>query len=76
MAAKKTPNKTKLRKLVADALEILNSFGIPVAEETERRQTRIAKAFIAVTGMTSDSSWTDAKSDADGHRLRSREVLA
>jgi hypothetical protein len=75
MAAKKKPNKNRLEKLVADALEILSAFGIPVAEETKRRQTRMAKAFIAVAGMTADSGWAEAKSDADGHRLRSREVI-
>lgn len=68
-------NKRKLQKLVADALEILQAFGVPIADKTQLRQTRIAKAFIAVAGMTSDSSWADAKSNDDGHRLRSREVL-
>lgn len=75
MATKKKPNKRKLEQLVADAQEILSAVGIPVAEETKRRQMRIAKAFIAVAGMTADSDWVDAKSDTDGHRLRSREVI-
>lgn len=75
MVAKKKPNKKKLEKLVAEALEILSAFGIPVTEETMRRRTRMAKALIAVAGMTAESDWAEAKSDADGHRLRSREVI-
>lgn len=65
----------KLQNLVVDALAILRAFGVPVDAETKLRQTRIAKAFIAVSGMTEKSAWADAKSNDDGHRLRSREVL-
>jgi hypothetical protein len=68
-------NNKKLQKLVADALEILNAFGVPVDGKTKLRQTRMAKALIAVAGMTPSSVWAQARSNDDGHRLRSREVL-
>ncbi len=64
-----------LKKLVSDALEILQAFGIPLERETQLRKMRIAKAFLAVAGMKPGLSWAEAKSNDDNHRLRSRDVL-
>jgi type II restriction enzyme len=61
--------------LVADALTIVEAFGIPMAGLTERRKQKMAKAFLAVSGMKPGMSWSEVKSNDDGHRLRSREVI-
>ncbi|MCA3058537.1 MAG: hypothetical protein ING60_01755, partial [Rhodocyclaceae bacterium] len=64
-----------IASLVADALTIVEAFGVPLAGLTERRKLKMAKAFLAVSGMKPNMSWSDVKSNDDGHRLRSREVI-
>jgi type II restriction enzyme len=67
--------KTQIRKLVAEALEILESFGVPTDELTERKKERMAKAFLAVAGLGPSNQWSAVRSIDDGHRLLSRQVL-
>jgi hypothetical protein len=56
-----------------EALAILSALGIPTDAMTERRKERMAKAFLAVAGMTADSTWEMARAD---NRLRSRDVIS
>jgi hypothetical protein len=63
----------KVSKLVMEALAILSALGIPTDAMTERRKERMAKAFLAVAGMTADSTWEMARAD---NRLRSRDVIS
>jgi type II restriction enzyme len=65
----------KLDKLVLETLEILGVLGIPVADLPKRRKEKMAKAFLAVAGMKTTSSWVDVKDLNSGHKLLSREVL-
>jgi BsuBI/PstI restriction endonuclease domain/BsuBI/PstI restriction endonuclease HTH domain len=66
----------KIEGLVEQALEILGLFGIPVDSLTDRRKTKMAKAFLAVAGMKPGMAWADAKDNNSGHRLRSRQIIA
>jgi len=67
--------KTQIRKLVAEALEILESFGVPTHDLTDRKKERMAKAFLAVAGLGPSNQWSAVRSIDDGHRLLSRQVL-
>jgi len=64
--------KSRLEKLVDETLIILTSLGIPMIGMTSRRKVKMAKAFLAVAGMKSNSSWIDVRDD---NRLRSRDVI-
>lgn len=61
---------------VAEALDILVSFGVPTDAMTVRRKQKMAKAFIAVAGLKPGMSWSNARANDPNHRPRSREVIA
>ena len=71
----RAPTKTEIESLVSEALQILEALGIAFNGLSVRRKTKMAKAFLAVAGLKPDSTWADAKSNDDGHRLRSREII-
>lgn len=53
------PNSNKsqsIQKTINEALDILESVGIPVQTKTERGLERLAVCFLAVTGITNDWS--------------------
>jgi hypothetical protein len=64
-----------LEKLIEEALEIIIAFGVPLEGLTPRRKVKMAKAFLAVAAMKPGLKWSTVKSNDDGHRLRSREVI-
>lgn len=68
-------NSLNIRNLVDEAIVILSELGVPVIGMTARRKERMAKAFLAVAGLRPGLSWADAKSNEDGHRLVSRQIL-
>jgi hypothetical protein len=61
--------------LVTQALQLLAAFGLPVDGLSLRRKTRMAKAFIAVAGLTPIQTWAEIKVNDANHRLRSRDVI-
>jgi len=61
--------------LLHETHEILHAFSIPLERLTTRRKEKMAKAFLAVAGMKPGMRWSEAKSEADMHRLRSRDVI-
>jgi BsuBI/PstI restriction endonuclease domain/BsuBI/PstI restriction endonuclease HTH domain len=68
-------NKTQIRRLVSEALKILGGFGVPMDNLTLRKKERMAKAFLAVSGLGPTVEWSSVRSHDDGHRLLSRQVL-
>jgi hypothetical protein len=68
-------SKKKIDKLVGEAIEILVAFGVPTTNMTERRRIRMAKAFIAVSGLKPGMSWADTRANDPDHRLRSRDII-
>jgi hypothetical protein len=62
----------RIAQRVAETLEILTDLGIPVSGLTARRRVRMAKAFMAVAGLTPTANWSSVLSD---NRLRSRDVI-
>ena len=57
------------KKVINEALDILESVGIPV-DGTERRLERTAVCFLAVAGVTND--WSKAKENTN---LKSRDII-
>lgn len=73
MPNKHTSKSEKITLLISEAVDLLDSVGIPIKRETFRRQERIAMAFMAVAGI--DSNWKSAKSLKDGRKLTTREII-
>jgi type II restriction enzyme len=66
---------SRITRLVNESLVILRAFGVPVDSLSERKQQRMAKAFLAVAGLGPTADWSSVRSFDDGHRLLSRQVL-
>jgi len=67
------PNSNKsqsIQKTINEALDILESVGIPVQTKTERGLERLAVCFLAVTGITND--WSKAQENTN---LKSRDII-
>ena len=62
---------------VEEALNILRHVGIPVREMTKRRQERVAKALLAVAGLTPEMPWRQATSHFNGTAkpLTTRDII-
>ena len=75
ISVRKTFNAKKLKRLVREALEILQAFGVPVTTLTARRQEKMAKALLAVAGLKAGDSWDAVKDNDSGHRLSTRQVI-
>lgn len=61
---------TKTVQLMEQAIGILSSVGIPIANKTERGLEKMAMTFMAVAGVT--SKWSEA---SDDHFLKSRDII-
>ena len=67
--SKSTKSKS-VQKIINEALEILESVGIPFIAKSERGLERMAVCFLAVAGVTKD--WSKAKENAN---LKSRDII-
>lgn len=65
-----------IQVLVTQALQILETLGVPLTGLTPRRQEKMAKAFLAVAGLKPGMGWSAAKDNNDAHQLQSRQVIA
>ncbi|MDI9334091.1 MAG: BsuBI/PstI family type II restriction endonuclease [Cytophagales bacterium] len=65
----------QIQQLTTEALEILETLGIPTQSQTVRRREKMAKAFAALADIKLPGTWTNAKDDLVGYRLRSREII-
>ena len=59
-----------VKQIINEALDILESAGIPMNSKTERGLERMAVCFLAVAGVTDD--WRQAKENAN---LKSRDII-
>lgn len=67
-------NKSKtVQKIINEALEILESVGIPFNGKSERALEKMALSFLAVAGITKD--WKKVKSAEDNIHLKTREII-
>lgn len=71
------PNSTKtdaVKKLINEALDILQSVGIPFTGKRERGLENMAMAFLAVAGVT--KNWKEAKGQAENRHLTTRQIIS
>jgi type II restriction enzyme len=61
------------RKLINEALDILNSAGIPFSGKRERGLESMAMAFLAVAGVK--KSWREAKGQNEQRHLKTRDII-
>ncbi|HMK05104.1 MAG TPA: BsuBI/PstI family type II restriction endonuclease [Ferruginibacter sp.] len=70
------PNSKKsaeIKQLINEALDILQSVGIPFAGKRERGLESMAMAFMAVAGVT--KSWKEAKGQDDNRHIKTRDII-
>jgi len=67
----KSTKADNVQKIINEALDILESVGIPLASYTERRLERMAVCFLAVASVT--NNWTKA---SDKSFLKTREIIS
>lgn len=69
----KSTKSEKVKRLINEALHILQSVGVPLAGRRERGLERMATAFLAVAGVT--KSWKEAKGQNDHRHLKTRDII-
>jgi len=70
---KKPPD---LKKVLCDAVFMLEQFGIPVDGLTPRRLERMALCFLSVAGIDGTGNWSKAKDIKQNVSMRSRDIIA
>jgi type II restriction enzyme len=58
--AVKPVKKSAAAKLINEAIRILDTCGIPMAEKSARQRDKCAMAFLAVAGVTHSAAWPSA----------------
>lgn len=61
------------QKLINEALDILESTGIPFDKKTEKGLQSMAMCFLAVAGVT--KSWKEAKGQNENRHLKTRDII-
>jgi len=69
----KSTKSKPVQKLINEALDILESVGIPLSTKSERGLERMAVCFLVVAGVTKD--WKKAKSTDDNVHLKTRDII-
>ena len=64
-----------IKKVINEALYIINSLGIPFEELTERRLEKMGMSFLTVLDVKRSNQWKDAKQSGDGWAPLSREII-
>jgi type II restriction enzyme len=67
----KSKKSLPIQKMINEALEILESVGIPLESKTERSMERMAVCFLAVASLTND--WTKASCD---NFYKTRDIIS
>ena len=66
---------TVVKKVINEALYILNSFGIPFDGLSERRLEKMGMAFLATADVKCSSQWSDARHSGDGWAPQTRQII-
>lgn len=61
-------------RIINEAIDILQSAGIPVDGKSPRSLESMAMAFLAVAGVVCD--WSDAKGADENRHLKTREIIS
>lgn len=71
----KSKKSRPIKKVINEALHILNSLGIPFDGLTERRLEKMAMAFLAVVDVQHSKNWPHAKQSGDGWAPQTRQII-
>ncbi|RWY47206.1 hypothetical protein [Mucilaginibacter gilvus] len=63
-----------VKKIINEAIDILESIGIPINPKAPKSTENTAMSFLALLDVTDD--WTKAKCITDNYGLSSKEVIA
>lgn len=66
---------SRVREKILNAIEILDSVGVPIDDLTPRRVEKMAMSFLSLCQVNKASSWNEAKSLAEGRILRTRQII-
>ena len=69
----KSKKSDPVKKLINEALDILQSVGIPFAGKKKRGLENMAMTFIAVAGVS--KNWKEAKGQNENRHLTSKEIV-
>ncbi len=69
----KNTKSQKVEKLILEALDILESTGIPFDKKSPRALQCMAMAFLAVAGVK--KSWKEAKGQKENRHLKTRDII-
>ncbi len=64
-----------IKKVINEALHLLNSLGIPFDGLTERRLEKMGMAFLAVVDVKRSNNWSEAKQSGDGWAPQTRQII-
>lgn len=70
----KSKKNNAVKKIINEAIHILESIGIPIYAKTERSAEKMAMSFLALLGVT--ENWGEAKCVDDNYGLSSKEVIS
>lgn len=70
---RKSSKSEHTKRLINEALDILQSVGVPFAGKTTRALENMAMAFLAVAGVR--RSWREAKGQNENRHLKTREII-
>lgn len=70
---KKSQKSEATKKLINEALDILNGVGIPFSGKRERGLECMAMAFLAVAGVT--KTWKEAKGQNEHRHVKTRDII-
>lgn len=69
----KSRKKPEIKKLINEALDILNSVGIPFAGKSKRGLECMGMTFLAVAGVY--KSWKEAQGQNEQRQLKTRDII-
>jgi len=69
----KSKKSESIKNLINEALDILQSVGIPFSGKLERGLENMAMAFLAVAGVS--KKWKEAKGQSENRHLTTREII-
>ena len=70
---KNSQKSESVKKLINEALDILQGVGIPFSGKRERGLENMAMAFMAVAGVI--KSWKEAKGQNEHRHVKTRDII-
>ena len=66
----------RVKKIMLEGLEIIESVGVPISDLTPRRLEKMAMSFLALCSITKPNSWSKVSSLSSDRILITREIIS